>query len=377
MAPSTADSRFPSPSDPPATASRHPLSIHDVVSMDRVGPAVASPDGSRLAYTQQSWDASSGSATTSIYLFDLAAWEAGGGTDAAAHTTRLTAQPGASDGGSMAFSPDAAALAFTSTRSGSSQVWIVSLNGPGEPAQLSDLPLSLGDLCWTEAGQIIFSCAVWPDLGLEGTAAKEEELQVRKEGGVDVVSYTELPIRHWDIDLDGKRNHLFCCSIGTDDTGGFALGPPTDLMEGLDADCPLRPFGGSEDYSVAPDGSAVVYCARPAGATDEAWSTNTHLWLLELSGCVPVGQPRCLTADNLGYDTHPVFSPDGKTLAYLSMETPLYEADTQRLLLLDLSEGPSAEPRRLLPDEDGMCAAKSSRSLLRVSRCLAPNGQAV
>ena len=80
MAPSTADSRFPSPSDPPATASRHPLSIHDVVSMDRVGPAVASPDGSRLAYTQQSWDASSGSATTSIYLFDLAAWEAGGGT---------------------------------------------------------------------------------------------------------------------------------------------------------------------------------------------------------------------------------------------------------------------------------------------------------
>jgi dipeptidyl aminopeptidase/acylaminoacyl peptidase len=361
MAPSIANARFPSPSvQGSADGQLHPLSIHDVVGLQRVGAAVASPDGSQLAYTKQSWDIDSGVSTTSIYLFDLAAWEAAGGGAAAAHTRRLTAQPGSSDGGSMVYSPDGTALAFTSTRSGSSQIWISRLDAPGEIVQISDLPLSVGDLCWTSHGQLFFSCSIFPDLGIVGTAAKEEELAALKASGVDVRSYTELPIRHWDVDLDGKRNHLFCCTITRQDEAdgsGWALGEPHDLLEGLDCDCPLRPFGGAEDYSVAPDGASVVYCARPADATDEAWSTNTHLWLLPLDGAAPAAgsAPLCLTEGNLGYDTHPLYSPDGHTLAYLSMETPGYEADTNRLMLLDLSlSQPAAalQPRQLLAAED-------------------------
>jgi dipeptidyl aminopeptidase/acylaminoacyl peptidase len=109
---------------------------------------------------------------------------------------------------------------------------------------------------------------------------------------------------------------------------------PVSLSGSLDGDVPSKPFGDREEYRFSPDGKTVVFSVRIAGKT-EAWSTNFDLY-----ACLPAGgAPRNLTADNQAWDTKGVFSPDGRTLAYLAMTRPGFEADRYHIVLLDVASG--------------------------------------
>jgi len=116
-----------------------------------------------------------------------------------------------------------------------------------------------------------------------------------------------------------------------------AGGEPIDVMRGMDADCPSKPFGGPEEYTFTPDGKGLVFSARDAGR-EEAWSTNFDLFHVPVDGSA---RPENLTADNPAWDTQPVFSPDGKTLAWLAMRVPAYESDRQRIVLRAWPGGPT------------------------------------
>ena len=379
-----ADARFPAPSKRTASAGPAGLDVHSMIGFVRVGAPVASPTGDKVAWAARRWCADRKKWGSSICLFDLAAWEAAGAEpnrapDFTVQLTRIA--PGVSDS-SPVFSPDGVSLAFSSNRSGSSQVWVLpTLNGPGEAVQLTDFPLDVSDVRWGAGDRLFFACAVFPSLTIEATAAKDKELEeLKKTGGVNAMSFTSLPVRHWDSWCDSKRNHIFMAAIERED-GAWRVGAPTDLLAGLATDCPLKPFGGSEDYSVSPDGTSVVYCCRPPAdqANDQAWSTNSNLYLHLLCGDAPnpLDTPRrrsgpssptacsddedledvpsspafkaspggaanvhqvsgrlphhvagCLTMGNDGYDLHPVYSPCGQQIAYLSMATAGYEVRT-------------------------------------------------
>jgi dipeptidyl aminopeptidase/acylaminoacyl peptidase len=150
--------------------------------------------------------------------------------------------------------------------------------------------------------------------------------------------YESLLVRHWDTWKDGRRSHLFTLPLGG---GGEAV--PVDVTRGLDADVPSKPFGGVEEIGFSPDGTRLAFTARDAGR-EEAWSTDFDVYLAPADGSAA---PRNLTEANPAWDTQPVFSPDGRTLAYLAMARPGYEADRFRIALLDLGAGPGAEPRVL------------------------------
>jgi dipeptidyl aminopeptidase/acylaminoacyl peptidase len=150
-----------------------------------------------------------------------------------------------------------------------------------------------------------------------------------------------LFVRHWDQWSDGRRSHLFVQPL-------LRPGEPVDVCGALDADVPSRPFGGSEEYAFTPDGDAIVFTAREAGKT-EAWSTDFDLYVSPLDGSQP---PRNLTPENEAWDSHPRFSPDGKTLAYLAMDRPGYEADRFSIVLRQWPPSPGAQDRRLAPDWD-------------------------
>jgi dipeptidyl aminopeptidase/acylaminoacyl peptidase len=107
-------------------------------------------------------------------------------------------------------------------------------------------------------------------------------------------------------------------------------------MKGVDADCPLKPFGGVEDFSISPDGRRVVFSMKKPMGSAEAWSTNDDIWLVPSDGSAA---PQNLTAENEARDSQPVFSPSGKAVAYLAMQRPGYEADRYRVALLDLDKG--------------------------------------
>jgi dipeptidyl aminopeptidase/acylaminoacyl peptidase len=139
--------------------------------------------------------------------------------------------------------------------------------------------------------------------------------------------FDQLFIRHWDTWKDGRRSHLFAVPV--------AGGPAVDLMRGLDGDSPSKPFGGSDEFTFTPDGKGVVFTARDAGR-EEPWSTDFDLYLAALDGSSPL---RNLTTGNPAWDTSPVFSPDGRTLAYRAMSRAGYEADRFRIVLRAWPDG--------------------------------------
>jgi len=137
-------------------------------------------------------------------------------------------------------------------------------------------------------------------------------------------------------------------------------GDPLDLMKRMDADTPSRPFGGPEEITFTPDGKGLIFTTRNAGRK-EAWSTNFDLYLVPIDGSK---KPQCLTEKNKAWDTTPVFSPDGKTLAYLAMKRPGYESDRYRIVLRDW---PNGKERILTENWDrspiSLCWSKNSKTI--------------
>ena len=107
-------------------------------------------------------------------------------------------------------------------------------------------------------------------------------------------------------------------------------------MKGIDADGPTRPFGGVEEYALSPDGKQAALTFKAPMGSQEAWSTNEDVWLVPTDGSAP---PRNLSQDNPARDQAPVFSPDGKTVAWIAMKRPGYEADRCRVVTYSIADG--------------------------------------
>src|SRR5262249_21530205 len=147
-----------------------------------------------------------------------------------------------------------------------------------------------------------------------------------------------LVTRHWDAWSDGTRSHVFVLPAA----GGDAV----DVMKAMDADSPSKPFGGAEEIAFTPDNKSIVFSAKNVGR-EEAWSTNFDLFVAPIDASAA---PRSITEANKALDTRPVFSPDGKSLAYLAMARPGFEADRQAVMVM--SWPPSGQPRDIAPKWD-------------------------
>jgi len=141
----------------------------------------------------------------------------------------------------------------------------------------------------------------------------------------NVYIYNSLNYRHWDTWEDGKFDHVFVAPI--------VNGRPTegkDLMPNEPYDCPLKPFGGDEDFIWNPDSKHIVYVTKKKAGTEYAVSTNTDLYEYN----VETGTTRNLTEDNKGYDVNPSYNAKGD-LAWLQMKRDGYESDKQDIIVSD------------------------------------------
>lgn len=286
----------------------HPFSVHDMLAMDRISDPQVSPDGRSVVFVLRKTDLEANRGRTDLWLV---------GVDGSGLRQLTTDE--ASDFNPR-WRPDGESLLFLSTRSGSSQVWLLSMHG-GEARQVTDLPLDVGNLVLAPDGsRMAFTLDVFPDCpDVECTARRLEE---REKSAPSGLLFERVFVRHWDTWEDGRRSHLF--TMPTE--GGEAV----DVTEGMDADTPSQPFGGPEEITFTPDSRSLVFTAKNVEGSKEAWSVNFDLYLVSADGA---SSPRSLTEANEAWDTQPVFSPDGKTMAYLAMSRPGFEADRFRVVL--------------------------------------------
>lgn len=309
----------------------HPFSVNDMLAMERLSDPQMAPDGSTVAFTVRTTDLAANRGRTDLWSVPVE-----GGSP-----RRLTTHEAADF--HPRWSPDGRDLFFLSTRSGSSQVWRLPLAG-GEPRQVTDLPLDAGNLVVSPDGRRI---ALTMDVFVECETldCTAERLEERASGKTTGVAYDDLFVRHWDVWKDGRRSHVFVLEL---DDSGAAAGEPVDLMRGLDQDAPPKPFGGAEEIAFGHGGDAVIFTSR-LGGTEEAWSTNFDLYLAPADGS---SEPVNLTASNPAWDSHPVLSPDGETLAWVAMERPGYESDRFHVRLARLDGARLEHERALTADWD-------------------------
>ncbi len=307
-----------------AAAAASPFTIRDLVRLRRLSDPSVSPDGRHVAFEVRDTDMEANRGRTHLWILDL--------TGADGQPRRLTLE--STDDTSPRWAPDSRTIYFLSTRTGSSQVWRLTLDG-GEATQVTNYPLDVGTLKVSPAGgeasrgiRIAVSMAVFPDC--RDLRCTHDRLAARAKDRPSGQIYDRLFVRHWDTWSNGTRSHLFTARIGTDG----AAEAPVDIMKGFDADVPSKPFGGDEDYDFSPDGGTIVFSTRVAGRT-EPWSTNFDLYEAPGDGSRP---PVDLTADNPAWDASPKFLANGD-LAYLAQDRPGFESDRFHIVIRDAHTG--------------------------------------
>ncbi|MCE5233072.1 MAG: S9 family peptidase [Mizugakiibacter sp.] len=305
-----------------AVAAPHPFDVHDLVMMDRVGDPVASPDGRHVAFTVRSTDYAANKGVNSLWVLDLDARKA--------QPHKLVE----ADASGPHWSADGKAIYFLSSKSGSSQVWRVPAAG-GAASQVSRYPLDVDNFTLSFDGtHVALSMAVFTDCA--DLACTHARLDAKTKDKASGRVYDRLFVRHWDTWADGRRAQLYVAAFGADGTLSDA---PVWLSRGLDGDVPSKPYGDESEYTFSPDGKTVYFGLRVAGKS-EPWSTNFDVYAAPADGSAAA---RNLTAANPAWDAYPTPSPDGRTLYYLAMKTPGFEADRFAIMALDLASGATRE----------------------------------
>jgi dipeptidyl aminopeptidase/acylaminoacyl peptidase len=289
---------------------RRPITVATLLAIERVSEPQIAPDGRRVVYTVGMPDLSANRTSRDVWIVSN-----GGGNGRALTTT-------GKDSGAR-WAPDGRRIAFVSARAGSAQIYIVDVDGTGEPTKLTNLSGGADNLVWSPDGKTIaFTSEVYPDCRDDACNAKRDE--EREKNPVLARFYDRLLYRHWTSWSEGKRNHLFVAPA----SGGEAR----DLIPGADYDVPPREREGPHPIAFAPDSQAICFTAVVDRV--EATSTNGDLFEIEVAG----GAPKRLTT-NPGFDGAPAYSPDGKTIAYHSQARAGYESDKWRLILYDRASG--------------------------------------
>ena len=315
--------------------------------MGRIGETAPSPDGSRIVYGISYYSVEKNKSHHTLHIMDA------DGSNKALLTTTAHNESGA------AWIKGGAKIAYLSNASGSSQVWEMNPDG-SDRRQLTNDPSDIEGFLFSPDEK---SVILIKRIKIKPTTADiYPDLPEAKGFVVDDLMY-----KHWDEWLTDAP-HPFVA-----DFDGNSINEGKDLLEGTIYDCPNRPFGGVEQLAWSNDSKKIAYACNKKSGRDYTVSTDTDIYLYDTESkntenLCKIDSER----SSYGYDTAPQFSPDGKTIAWLSMEHDGYESDLNRLSIMNLdtkerkyiTEYPNGEEKAVFDSNvDSYCWAPDGKSL--------------
>lgn len=284
------------------------LTVDSLSQLNQITTMVVSPNGDTLVYGLKKGIRST---DNHLYVKELATGK----------VNQLTSNNKSES--NVIYSNDGTRLYFLSSRSGSSQIWQILLNG-GEAQQITDLPLSINGFTVANNDKT-FALDVTVKPGCNDFQCTLDAQAQDKKNKHSVRTFDQLMVRHWDTWNTPYKNHLL---IANKTESGLIV-DAVDLIPSWEGD-----IAGSDQVSFHPDGGSLVFSAKYP-SKDDAWSTNFDLFEVDLSA----NKLTNITQDNKAWDAKPVYSNNGRFLAYLAMNTPAYESDKFGIKVRDNTTG--------------------------------------
>jgi dipeptidyl aminopeptidase/acylaminoacyl peptidase len=326
----------PAPQTPAASSGKRPFTFEDMMSLKRVGGPQPSPDGKWVLFDAVDVDLAANTKISHLWIVPAAGGEARRLNLTANHEERPR------------FSPDGKRLIWTSKATDPTQIWMSNFTPEsggldGTPHQVTNISTGADGGIWTPDGKnIVFLSSVYPEAKDDAeNKRRDEELSKSK---VKAKIFTKLLYRHWNSYTEFKRSHLFVISadsvvaavVSTAETKDQALGTSAsttsrDLTPG-DHDVPPFNLGGQDMYAISPDSQELAYTSNIDEV--EATSTNNEIFIVPMAG----GAAKKISTSP-GSDNTPLYSPDGKYIAWKSMARAGFEADRERLFVQDRQSG--------------------------------------
>ena len=298
-----------------AHAQNRAFTIGDLYRIKSVSDVHLSPDAKSVAYVVGVSDLPRAKRVSHIWLMDAD----GGNAREVTHGSKSESSP--------RFSPDGKWLSFVSSRDGAPNLYLMPLSG-GEAKRLTSIATGVSDPLWSPDGKwIAFSSDVYPECGGDDSCNKRIG-ETWGNGPLKAHMADGLLYRHWTDWKDGTRTHVLLANVET--------GAIRDLTPG-DFDSPTFQLGGPLQYDFSPDSREFVFVSNHDKVP--ATSTNNDLWVMSLTDAG--AKPRNITSANPAYDGSPLYSPDGKSIAYRMQKIPSYESDLFRLAIYDRASGNS------------------------------------
>ncbi len=275
----------------------------------RVGSVDVSPNGKKIVYTVSYYSKEKNASNSEIFVMDIDGKNKKQITETKAKEF------------SAKWLNDSEHIAFLSNASGTMQVWKMDSEGKNRE-QISDVENGVHDFLFSpDESKLLFVSDV--KYG-ERTVDKYPDLPKAK--GVVV---NDLMYKHWDEWVETVP-HPFVA-----DVEGLKLTNIKDVLENEPYESPMKPFGGIEQLAWSTDGNIVAYTCRKKTGLEYSLSTNSDIYFYNVKTEETTNQ----TKGMMGYDQNPVFSPDGKWLAWESMEHDGYESDKSRLMIMNIETG--------------------------------------
>jgi dipeptidyl aminopeptidase/acylaminoacyl peptidase len=303
-------------------SAKEPFTFDAMMRLARIGDPQLSPDGRLVAFTVQTVDMAANTKPTQIYVVPVAGGDPLRITNGGISNTRPR------------WTPDSKRIFYVSDRPGSgprgiSQIWSMTPEG-ADDRPITNIPTGADGVTVSPDGSLIlFTSDVYPSCtppnalpGADYSAScNQQNLDKDAANKMNARTYTSLLYRHWTEYQGNRRRHLLIETLNNT----FKV---RDLTPG-NHDTPPFSLGGPEPYVFSPDSIQVTFVANTD--SDLSTSTNSDLFTIPAAG----GIPKRITA-NRGADEGPVYSPDGRYLAYRTQFRAGYESDLWRLAVLNL-----------------------------------------